>query len=71
MRFSPKPNLHGNDHHRHQFAGNLVTDAQIAVIALEHDAVLHTSDADFIRFPGLRWFNPISGDGSRSSRKRQ
>lgn len=47
-------------------AGNLVTDAQIAVVALEHGAVLHTSDSDFIRFPGLRWFNPIAGAGSRS-----
>lgn len=50
-------------------AGNLVTDAQIAVAALENDAVLHTADTDFIRFPGLRWFNPITGTGSRSLRK--
>lgn len=47
-------------------AGNLVTDAQIAVVALEHGAVVHTADTDFIRFPGLRWFNPITGAGSRS-----
>jgi hypothetical protein len=40
-------------------AGNLVTDAQIAALAIEHDAVVHTSDADFIRFPGLRWHNPV------------
>jgi toxin-antitoxin system PIN domain toxin len=50
-------------------AGNLVTDAQIAVAALEHDAVLHTTDTDFIRFPGLRWFNPMTGSGSRSVRR--
>ena len=50
-------------------AGNLVTDAQIAVIAIDHDAVLHTSDADFVRFPKLRWFNPISDTGSRSLRR--
>jgi toxin-antitoxin system PIN domain toxin len=41
-------------------AGNLVTDAQIAALAIEHDAVVHTSDADFTRFPGLRWQNPIT-----------
>ena len=41
-------------------AGNLVTDAQIAAIAIEHDAVVHTSDADFTRFPGLRWLNPVA-----------
>jgi uncharacterized protein len=44
-------------------AGNLVTDAQIAAVALEHDAVVHTADADFIRFAGLRWLNPLTGAG--------
>src|ERR1044071_4163238 len=29
-------------------AGNLVSYAQLAALALEHDAVLHTSDADFL-----------------------
>jgi len=47
-------------------AGNLVTDAQIAVVTLAHGAVLHTSDTDFMRFPGLRWFNPLTGTGHRS-----
>lgn len=46
-------------------AGNLVTDAQIAVLAREHDAVVHTSDTDFVRFPGLRWYNPLTGAGGR------
>ena len=50
-------------------AGNLVTDAQIAAVAIVHDAVVHTTDTDFIRFTGLRWFNPISGVGSRGLRK--
>ncbi len=45
-------------------AGNLVTDAQIAALTIEHNAVLHTADADFLRFPGLHWFNPITGIGS-------
>ena len=52
-------------------AGNLVTDAQIAAIALELDAVVHTSDADVLRFPRLRWFNPITGVGQRSLRARR
>jgi hypothetical protein len=51
-------------------AGSLVTDAQIAAIAIEHGAVVHTSDADFIRFAGLRWFNPISGLASGQLRKK-
>jgi hypothetical protein len=50
-------------------AGNLVTDAQIASLALEHDAVLHTADADFLRFRGLRWFNPVTGDASSGLRR--
>jgi uncharacterized protein len=41
-------------------AGNLVIDAQIAAIAIEQDAVLHTADTDFLRFQNLRWFNPIT-----------
>ena len=50
-------------------AGSLVTDAQIAAIAIDHNAVLHTSDADFVRFPKLHWFNPISNTGSRELRR--
>ena len=39
-------------------AGNLTTDAHLAVIAMERGYVLYTTDADFARFPGLRWVNP-------------
>ncbi|MBI3370793.1 MAG: PIN domain-containing protein [Betaproteobacteria bacterium] len=42
-------------------AGNLVSDAQLAAHTVEHGAVLHTADADFLRFAGLRWFNPLTG----------
>ena len=49
-------------------AGNLVTDAQLAAAALQHDAVLHTTDADFTRFADLRWFNPVTGSGRREQR---
>jgi len=50
-------------------AGNLVTDAQIAALVIEHEAVLHTADTDFLRFPGLRWLNPITGVASGRLRK--
>lgn len=50
-------------------AGNLVTDAQIAALAVEHGAVLHTNDTDFMRFTDLRWFNPLTGTGSAKRRK--
>ena len=42
-----------------QATGPLVMDAAIAALALEHGAILHTSDRDFARFPGLKWSNPI------------
>ncbi len=40
-------------------AGNLTTDAHLAALAIEHQARLASTDADFARFPGLRWFNPL------------
>ena len=39
--------------------GNLVADAHIAAIAMEHQAEVYTNDSDFARFPGLRWRNPL------------
>ena len=38
----------------------VLTDAHLAAIAVEHQAVVHTNDADFTRFPGLRWENPLA-----------
>lgn len=43
-------------------AGNLTTDAHLAALALEHRAELCSADADFSRFPGLRWSNPLAGE---------
>jgi uncharacterized protein len=39
-------------------AGNLTTDAHLAVLAMERGYVLYSTDKDFARFPGLRWVNP-------------
>lgn len=41
-------------------AGNLTTDIQLAALAIEHQAELHSNDTDFGRFSGLRWVNPLS-----------
>jgi uncharacterized protein len=41
-------------------AGNLTTDAHLAALCIEHQAELHSTDADFGRFPGLRWKNPTA-----------
>ena len=38
--------------------GNLVSDAHLAALAVEHDATLITYDTDFGRFAGVRWHPP-------------
>jgi toxin-antitoxin system PIN domain toxin len=40
---------------------NLVHDAHVAALALEHGLILCTTDGDFARFSGLRWENPLAG----------
>lgn len=39
--------------------GGLATNAHLAALAIEHQCELHSNDADFSRFPGLRWRNPL------------
>lgn len=39
--------------------GPTVTDAQFAALALQHNAILYTTDRDFRRFPRLRYINPL------------
>lgn len=39
--------------------GNLISDAHLAALALEHGLALCSTDGDFARFPGLRWGNPL------------
>ena len=38
--------------------GNLVNDAHLAALALEHDATVVTYDSDFGRFTGVRFMSP-------------
>jgi toxin-antitoxin system PIN domain toxin len=40
--------------------GNLVPDAFLAALAIEHGLTLCSADGDFARFPGLRWSNPLA-----------
>lgn len=40
-------------------AGNLTTDAHLAALAIEHGALVCSCDADFSRFAGLRWVDPL------------
>lgn len=39
--------------------GPLVMDAHLAALAVEHGAVLATTDRDFARFTGLKTINPL------------
>jgi toxin-antitoxin system PIN domain toxin len=39
--------------------GNLISDAALAAIAIEHAATLASTDRDFRRFSGLRWIDPL------------
>ena len=39
--------------------GNLVQDAYLAAVALEHNCTYITTDRDFAKFPRLRWQHPL------------
>jgi predicted nucleic acid-binding protein len=39
--------------------GNLIMDAHLGALAIEHGATLATCDRDFAHFPGLKFFNPL------------
>lgn len=39
--------------------GNLVPDAHLAALAIEHGLTLCSTDGDFARFKHLRWLNPL------------
>ena len=39
--------------------GNLIPDAHLAALALEHGVGVSSADSDFARFPGLTWVNPV------------
>lgn len=43
----------------HRVTGNLVSDAHLAALAIEHGVELCYADSDFARFDGLRWRTPL------------
>ena len=43
-----------------QAVANLVSDAHLAALAIEHGCELASTDNDFSRFPKLKWRNPLS-----------
>lgn len=44
---------------RHHLRGNLISDAHLAALAMEHGLTLCSADTDFARFPELSWNNPL------------
>jgi uncharacterized protein len=40
-------------------SGNLISDAELAALAIQHGLELQSSDGDFARFKLLRWRNPL------------
>jgi toxin-antitoxin system PIN domain toxin len=43
-----------------QAVANLVTDAHLAALAIEHGCQLASTDSDFARFSRLKWMNPLA-----------
>jgi uncharacterized protein len=39
--------------------GNLVSDAHLAALAIEHGVGVCSADSDFARFPQITWVNPV------------
>jgi len=46
----------------HGITGNLIPDAMLAALAIEHGLEVATADTDFGRFPEVRWVNPLRGE---------
>jgi toxin-antitoxin system PIN domain toxin len=40
--------------------GNLVSDAVLAALGIEHGLQIVSADSDFARFPDITWSNPVS-----------
>jgi toxin-antitoxin system PIN domain toxin len=47
----------------YQLRGNMIADAQLAALAIEHGLTVCSADTDFARFREIRWENPIQPAG--------
>ena len=43
----------------YQLRGNLVSDAHLAALAIEHGLTICSADTDFARFREIQWVNPL------------
>jgi toxin-antitoxin system PIN domain toxin len=44
----------------YRLRGNLIADAQLAALAIEHGLAVCSADTDFARFGEIRWENPVA-----------
>ena len=44
---------------KYELRGNLVSDAQIAALAIEHGLAVCSADTDFARFEEIEWIDPM------------
>ena len=44
----------------YEIRGNLMTDAQLAALAIEHGVPVCSTDTDFARFREVRWIDPLA-----------
>lgn len=45
---------------KHRLVGNLIPDARLAALAVEHGLEVCSADTDFARFSEIRWHNPLA-----------
>lgn len=45
---------------RYDLRANMITDAQLAALAIEHGLKLYSADTDFARFSEIDWVNPLA-----------
>jgi toxin-antitoxin system PIN domain toxin len=45
---------------KYRVTGNLVPDAHLAALAIEHGLEVCSADTDFARFTEIRWTNPLA-----------
>lgn len=45
---------------RYDLRANMISDAQLAALAIEHGLRLYSADTDFARFSEIDWVNPLA-----------
>ncbi len=45
----------------YQLRGNLISDAHLAALAVQHGLTVCSADTDFARFREIEWVNPLDG----------